>query len=362
MSKLGQQLIGGIVGVLFIALPATAQELYFPPAQGEWETVDPASVGWDSARLDAALEVAGQRRSSSVFVLHGGRVLAERHWPMTDAPAGYANYVTGQDTEGRVIEDVASAQKSVVAILTGIAQERGLLSIDEPVSKYLGAGWSKSEPGHENEISIRHLLSMTSGLKDDLTFEANPGTQWRYNTPAYHMLMRVVVAAANLDRDTITRDWLTLPLGMNDTSWTPRPWASADIGVGLSTSASDLARMGLMMQAGGKWGETTIIGDKEYLDDMLSPSQSLNPAYGYLWWLNGQAFSLGAGPRAPRSDGAMITSAPADLLAMQGAGDRKLYLVPSLNLIVTRLGFQGTLDGEGFNDAFWKALAAAAPR
>ena len=44
---------------------------------------------------------------------------------------------------------------------------------------------------------------------------------------------------------------------------------------------------------------------------------------------------------------------------MQGALDRKLYLVPSLNLIVTRLGSNGSAGGQSFNEAFWEALMRA---
>lgn len=55
----------------------------------------------------------------------------------------------------------------------------------------------------------------------------------------------------------------------------------------------------------------------------------------------------------------MIAVAPRDLVAMQGALDRKLYLVPSLDLIVTRLGSTGKADDTGFNDAFWTALMKA---
>lgn len=361
MQLIKRLLLIVIPGVLFNAWPAAAQQLYFPPADGQWETVDPAAVGWDPARLAAALELAGPRQSSGVLILHGGRILAERYWSMADAPNGYANFVTGHDAAGRVIEDVASAQKSVVAVLTGIAQERGLLNIDEAVSRYLGQGWSKTEINDEQQITIRHLLSMTSGLKEDLSFDAAPGSKWFYNTPAYHMVMRVVTAAAGSDRDTITRDWLTGKLGMRDSSWTARPWASADIAVGFSTTARDLARFGLMIQAGGKWGNEAVLADQDYLQAMLTPSQSLNPAYGFLWWLNGQSYSLAPGARVPRIEGPLITSAPADLVTMQGAADRKLYLVPSLNLVVTRLGFSGELDGESFNKAFWTALSAAAP-
>jgi len=202
---------------------------------------------------------------------------------------------------------------------------------------------------------------MTSGLSTDLRMQAAPGTTWLYNTPAYHLIMRVVSAATNMDRDQLTHNWITGKLSMLDSSWTTRPWASADIGVGFSTSARDLARFGLMIQAGGKWGNQTVIQDTQYIDAMLSPSQSLNPAYGYLWWLNGQDFSIQANARASRVNGDLIPEAPRDLVAMQGAEDRKLYLVPSLNLVVTRLGYSGAEGGEGFNEAFWRALMMAAP-
>ena len=141
----------------------------------------------------------------------------------------------------------------------------------------------------------------------------------------------------------------------------PRPWADAAIAVGLSTTPRELARFGLMIQAGGRWHAQQIVTDTEFLADMLSPSQSLNPAYGLLWWVNGQAFRLGANARATRQDGPLIAAAPDDLVAMQGAADRKLYLVPSLDLVITRLGANGSRPGSSFNDAFWEILIKAAP-
>jgi hypothetical protein len=50
--------------------------------------------------------------------------------------------------------------------------------------------------------------------------------------------------------------------------------------------------------------------------------------------------------------------APDDLFAAQGALQRKLYVVPSMNLVITRLGNQPKAD---FNNQFWKRLMAAAP-
>ena len=346
----------------FVALYASlshAQSLYFPPSDGDWERIDPASVGWSAEKLSDALDVAGKRHSSGVVILYNGRILAERYWDSIDATAVYGNFVQGKDADGHVIEDVASAQKSIVAVLVGMAQERDLLKLDDPVSQYLGMGWSKASPEQEQNISIAHLLSMSSGLQEDLSFEAAAGTKWYYNTPAYHMLMRVVEVAAEQTRDVLTRQWFTDKLAMKNSGWTARPWASADIGVGFSTTARDLARFGLMIQAGGRWQSDTLLKDSTYLSQMLTPSQSMNPAYGFLWWLNGQAFALAPGASAPRSEGALIESAPADLVAMQGALDRKLYIVPSLGLVIARLGSSGDAEGVSFNTAFWRALMAA---
>ena len=114
-----------------------------------------------------------------------------------------------------------------------------------------------------------------------------------------------------------------------------------------------------MIQAGGRWHDQVVIADSAYLVAMLSPSQRLNPAYGFLWWINGQDFSLGAGAGTRRLDGPLIPAAPDDLVAMQGALDRKLYLVPSLDLVVVRLGAAGSSDNVNFNNAFWTALMAA---
>ena len=156
-----------------------AQSTYFPPDDGTWERVVPASVGWDADGLSAALDVAGGRRSSGVMILHQGRIMAERYWRVDDPSRGYRNGLQGEDAQGRAIEDVASAQKSVVAVLVGIAQERGLLRLDDPVTRHLGSGWSSAPSRQGQAITIRHLLSMSSGLATDMSFEAEAGTRWR---------------------------------------------------------------------------------------------------------------------------------------------------------------------------------------
>ena len=100
-----------------------------------------------------------------------------------------------------------------------------------------------------------------------------------------------------------------------------------------------------------------FIKDKEYLKAMRSPSQDLNPSYGYLWWLNGQSHVVRAG--RIRRPGSLLKEAPSDMFAAQGALGRKVYIVPSMQLVVVRIG---DATSKGFDGKFWELLMAAAPK
>ena len=264
-------------------------------------------------------------------------------------------------------------QKSVLSFLAGVARGKGLLDFEAQVSKYLGAGWSKATAEQEAAITVRHVLGMTTGLKTDGTYEAAPGDKWFYNTPIYAKTVQILEKASGLSVDEYTRRWLTEPIGMSDSRWLPRPWvnepgalaAGAAEGntIGFYTSARDMARFGLMIQARGRWNGRDVLGDARYLDEAFASSQPHNPSYGLLWWLNGKAKS----PRGGRMvDAPLIPAAPADLVAAQGAMGRKIYVVPSLDLVVTRLGDEppraNRAEGSDFNEELWRRLMAAAPQ
>ena len=347
-----------------------ARKLYFPPAKGEWEKVDSARSGWDRAKLEAALELAGQRKSSAVVILYHGRILAERYWDLPAKPTDekgrlnpYFHMSHGKGSGGRIIEDVASAQKSVVSLLVGVAQHKGLLKISDRVDKHLGEGWSKAPRDKEAKITLRDLITMSSGLRDNLEYEVPPGRKWKYNTSAYARSLQAVAAASGMSPNELTKKWLTGPLGMAASRWIERAWirkrptANA---LGFATTARDLARVGLMVLADGTWEGRVIVADKQYLADSVKPSQKMNPAYGYLWWLNSSARVVASnGERRTRL---LVPTAPPDLFAAHGALGRRLWVVPSLGIVATRLGDNPGVSGRGdFNRLFWKAITEASP-
>lgn len=351
--------------------PSAPAGYYFPEPQGQWENVEPADAGWSKAALAEAVDFAGRKASSGLVVVWRGRLLAERYWDVSGAlPEGMKGETFAG---GRVSEDVASIQKSVVSILIGIAVGCGLLDLDDPVNRHLGSAWSAAPPAAEAIITVRHLLSMTSGLDERTRFAAPAGSQWHYSLGAsWHMLKRVLVAASGLDLATSSRRWLFDPLGMEETFWRTRQGASETPDrsypdgspfEGLVTSCRDLARFGLAVLAGGSWaGRELGLGDG-YLGEALSPSSPLNLSYGFLWWLNGQKSHRLAG--APEVvDGPLIPSAPADLVAAQGAFRRLCHVVPSLDLVVVRLGgAQGeqVLAPSRLPSELWERLSRACP-
>lgn len=314
---------------------------------------------WNDAALQAVRDYARAQRSSALLVMQDGRVIEESYWPVPElAGSAYPNMRLPESTDEYPIEDVASLQKSVVSMLVGMAVDRDLVELEAPVSAYLGTGWSRAAPDQERDIHLAHLLSMTSGLTQQLEFQSPAGNRWLYNTRAYRVLVDVLEAVTDTDIDALTHEWLAEPLGMSDTRWLRRPWVTArqDANpLGLYTSARDMARFGALMLQGGRWDGTALVSG-EYVQAAMTPSQTLNPAYGLLWWLNGQPLTAGVEDTAGFR--VLAPAAPSDLSAAQGALGRKLYVVPSLNLVVVRLGDQPEAT---FNRELWRRLMLAAP-
>ncbi|MGZ8753010.1 MAG: serine hydrolase domain-containing protein [Acidimicrobiia bacterium] len=341
---------GGAAGTLVARKPRA----YVPPP-GAWAKVRPSAVGWDHTELQEAFDYAGEHTSFAMTMVLGGKLLAEHSWRLG---LGFAR-------------DIASVQKSVVALLVGNLQAAGKLRIHEPVTTYLGPGWSKATPKQEAPITVRHLLTMTSGLSSGLAFEAVPGSRWVYNTNAYQQLVPLVETVGGATIDAVTRTELFDPIGVSVASqWRDRR-IDGPLGIdpngrriqGLVMTTSDMARVGLLVQRRGRWGSKRVLADPTYLDAALDSSQELNPSYGYLWWLNGKAAHVLPGPPTRRR-GELVPTAPDDLVAALGAGDQKIYVSRSLDLVVTRTGASAGQSRSALSDfdaELWRRIMAAAP-
>ena len=320
-------------------------------------TLDPARSGWNTAALEEVAAYVQSQKTTGFLIIQDRKVIYEHNWPLPPEAATFAaNFTHGTDRRGALQEDVASAQKSFIAFLAGVAIDERLLDISKPVSDYVGPGWSKATPDQEKAITVRNLMEMSSGLTEALAYEAPPGTKFFYNTPAYAIMKPVLTAAAKSELGTITQAWLTQPAGMTDTLWRLRPAAFADVGnpTGLYTTPRDMAKLGQLVLDHGIAADGKRVVSDAQLTALFQPSPT-NPAYGRLWWLNGSSYTLR--PTDRREETALIPAAPADLVAALGAQDRKIYVVPSRKLVVVRTG-QAAPD-KGFDQQVWLRLMKA---
>jgi CubicO group peptidase (beta-lactamase class C family) len=227
----------------------------------------------------------------------------------------------------RFARDIASAQKSILSLLVGIAIDKGLLAIDTPIDTILGTGWAT---GDTSTITTFHLLTMTSGLDNSLRVIDRPGQAWRYNN-AFSPLFDVIEKVSKQSLNEAATEWLFGPIGATGAEFRKRANPGATTAIGLVCTAANLAAVGSMVL-----GHTARPVSDAWLAKVFAPSQSFNPAYGLLWWLNGQSSYLI--PEGPAFDGPLIPAAPVDLVAALGKDDQKLYISAALDLIVVRLG------------------------
>ncbi|MFN6176692.1 MAG: serine hydrolase [Flavobacteriales bacterium] len=338
-----------VLALLLTATAAQAQQTYFPPIVGNtWETVDPAALGWCTDQLPALNSFLQQNNTKAFIVLKDGRIAIEQYF-------------------GTFTQDSlwywASAGKSLTAFLVGKAQEEGFLDINAPSSTYLGTGWTSCTPAQEAAITVRNQLTMTSGLDDTgdldctapscLTYLAEPGNRWSYHNAPYTLLDGVITGATGQTLNSYLFNKLTLTTGLQ----------GAFVQVGSNnvffSKARALARFGLLALAQGQWNGNPVMSDAAYFEAMVTPSQTLNPAYGYLWWLNGQQSYLLPGIQL-QLPGPLMPDAPLDTYSAMGKNGQLCNVSPATGLVVVRMGDLpgGIFVPNVFNNEIWQYLNA----
>jgi CubicO group peptidase (beta-lactamase class C family) len=337
--------------LLVFSSSAFSQTLYFPPLTGSnWDTLSNQELGWCNDSLQSLIDYVGDNNSKAFIILKDGKIALEKYY-------------------GTFTKDSlwfwASAGKSLTSFLVGMAQEEGLLSIDDLSSNYLGTGWTSCSPLQESLIRVRNQLSMTSGLNDDfvnpdctsdtcLEYLADAGSRWAYHNAPYTLLDGVISDASGITLNQFYNTRVRNRIGMGTSAFIP----SGDNNVMYSTARA-MARFGLMILNRGVWNQDTLMHDTDYFDAMLNSSQSLNPSYGYLWWLNGKSSFLLPGSQIS-FPGWLLPEAPADLVSGVGKFCQYVNVVPSMNLVLVRMGMDpngvGSLVPTVLNNEIWRRL------
>lgn len=328
--------------------PSLPESMYFPSnSSSTWETKSLSSLGWNQAAVQPLKDFLIQKHTKSFIILINGRIVMEE-------------YFNGQTATGTW--EWNSAGKTLVASITGIAQQEGLLNISSKVSDYLGTEWTSMPLSKENLITVRHLLTMTSGnddtkqyvVKPNLTYVADAGTRWAYSN-IFQKLTNVVANASNKSFETYFNEKIKNRIGMDGF------WNFGTIFTIYHSTARSMARFGLLALNNGKWGNEQIVNES-YFKESIAPSQSINSSYGYLWWLNGKSSFMIPGEQTVYQ-GYLVPNAPADMYAAMGANDQRIYVIPSKKMVVVRMGdasdpLNPNFAVSGFDNALWEKINA----
>ena len=312
-----------------------SSSLYFPPLSGDiWDTTDPADLSWQTDNIQNLYDLLETNGTRGFIILVDGKIVLEKYFGK--------DLLNIADFKANTNWYWASAGKTLTAFTVGKAQEDGLLSLSDKSSDYLGNGWTSLDQDQEDQITVWHQMTMTTGLDDkvqnnhsfeasDLVYKADPGTRWAYHNAPYTLLDRVIEGATNEEFENYYNRVLRDKIGM-DGFWS---WLDNDH-VYFSTARS-MARFGLLISNKGTWNDTEIISDKAFVNDMIQPSQSINKSYGYLWWLNGQESYM-----LPELQlvfpGSLTPSAPPDMVSGIGKNGQYISIIPSLKMVMVRMG------------------------
>jgi CubicO group peptidase (beta-lactamase class C family) len=287
-----------------------------------WEVAAPAQEGLDPGPICAIgprLEKLKEADPNGVVVGRHGALVYEHYFTGWDeaweSPAAYDLHDAG------TLHDLYSISKSVVALLTGIAFDRGWLKdIDAPVLSFFPNDADLRGPD-ENRITLRDLLTMTSGLAwpelgvsygdrsnpfrrmleapDPYRFvlqqpiAATPGTLWDYDSGGVELLGLILKKVAKQPIDQFARQALFEPLGIRHWEWAQFANGNPVASAGLRLRPRDLAKIGQLVLDHGTWHGRQIVSADWIRDIDLAAAAPL--VWRGLLWL-----PLVAGPAMDR--------------------------------------------------------------
>ena len=339
-------LVAAVVVLGAMANPAAAKLPSCGDPGESYEQKKPEYVGMSSDKLQAALDWANQHTSTSVAVY--------RH-----------KCLVGESRLDGITRDVQfdgwSMTKSVTALLVGRAVTLKLYDARKPLKPL----YPEADKAH-GKVLPTHLLSMTTGthrnwirdlspqydrVKDALSlpFDHKPGAHWEYQQSNVTWLLDSVERAVgsediqdwaqeNLFHHVgIKREWWTWE---RDRSGNTEGWAH------LKMVNQGWARIGQLMLNKGRWQGRKLV-NKGWIKKMTTPSSRANEAYGYLTWLNsGGRFVLPNVEGEDTGSGKLVASGPADMYLFAGSGEQRVFVIPSYDIVIVRLGERGSREGD----------------
>jgi CubicO group peptidase (beta-lactamase class C family) len=342
--------------------PTAATQSYVWPGD-DWEVSTPEAEGMDAARLEDVAAYCEEHGCRAVVIVRHGRIAWERYW------GGWDKNST---------DNSWSMAKSITSALVGITIAEGKIkSVDQSAADFIPE-WRGTD---KEQITLRDLLSMRSGLLWDEDYEKpsdvitmfgsdddvgyavsrplyrTPGSDWYYSSGDTEIVSRILKAATGMEAREYAERKLFGPIGMKGVDWAVDKAGQTMTYCCAHTTARNFARFGYLFLRNGRWGNTQVVPE-QWVRESTQPSQWQIPAwagvsgngddrpqpsgdrpgYGYYWWLLN------------------FPDAPKDMYMAMGIETKRIYVIPSLDIVAVRLG-EG--DKNWDDNAFLKPIVDA---
>jgi CubicO group peptidase (beta-lactamase class C family) len=356
--------------VMMAGVNLAAAQTYTPPPEsaGGWRWCKTAEEvrsvgGMDPDKLELIKEkhLALFQGPWQIIIIHKGYLVAEWY---------------GVPTMPTTTFDGWSSTKSSTGIAFGLLMDDSLhhqlphdakIDLNTPIYDHVPEGFPLSDP-RKKEIKLRHILSMTSNIagedhgliglssapgggdieialgkesdrfgKSAAKLTGAPGTAWEYSDAGFEHLSLFFYHVTGREIADVMKERVFDPIGIENFGWDKQGGVGGHIGPhtnphsGLRFSGRDFARLGYLMAHNGKWADKQIV-PQWWIGEATKSSQQLNPSYGYTFWVN--------------TPGTLWPTVPRDAFAFRGFTASRLYIVPSLDLVVVRLGYAPQNWGE----------------
>jgi CubicO group peptidase (beta-lactamase class C family) len=344
--------------------------------QGDWEVASLADVGMSKDPLILfmnELSEIGEHYFHGILIVKDNKLVFEEYFHGNDieldeqvAGSGKLTY-TYKEFDRNTLHFLGSANKSFISSWVGIAIDKGFITGTGEALFTFFPDYSSLGVGAKSNVTIGHMLTMTSGLPWDadsypiydprndeyqMAFNEDligyvlekplahtPGTVFEYNSGTTYLLGQIVGRSSEMGVQDFASEYLFGPLGILSYRWSRSHHDQDQISTaGLYMRPRDMAKFGQMYMDGGMWDGSRIVSE-DWVNESVAewirfsgPELPFTTGYGYQWWLG------------------TFLSGSTDTYIAAGWGGQLVFVLPELEMVVVMTG--GDYEGVNYQVPF----------